>query len=95
VPELDTPAIQRTVFVLPGSVTKNDVAQAVIEEVRRQHWTYVFTYQDRQGQRNRVGRMNNKGWRAGRRRAAVRNREVLERECPMAFKRIPGARHAP
>jgi hypothetical protein len=46
------PAIQRTVFVLPGSVTKNgeprvlvlnDVAQAVIEDVRCQHRTYVFT----------------------------------------------------
>ncbi len=74
VPELDTPAIQRTVFVLPGSVTKNgeprvlvlnDVAQSVIEEVRREHRTYVFTYKDRHEVRNRVGRMNNKGWRGG------------------------------
>ena len=44
VPELDTAAIRRTVFVLPGSATKNgdprvlvlnDVAQSVIEDVRR------------------------------------------------------------
>jgi integrase len=93
VPELDTPSIQRTVFVLPGSVTKNgeprvlvlnDVAQAVIEEVRRQHRTYVFAYQDRHGQRDRVGRINNKGWRAARRRAAARYTETLERECPRA-----------
>jgi len=97
VPELDTPAIQRTVFVLPGSVTKNgeprvlvlnDVAQAVIGEVRRQHRTYVFTYQDRYKQRNRVGRINNKGWRAARRRAAQRYKEILERECPLGFKKI-------
>jgi integrase len=97
VPELDTPAIQRTVFVLPGSVTKNgeprvlvlnDVAQAVIGEVRRQHRTYVFTYQDRHKQRNRVGRINNKGWRAARRRAAERYKEILERECPLGFKKI-------
>ena len=97
VPELDTPAIQRTVFVLPGSVTKNgeprvlvlnDVAQAVIGEVRRQHRTYVFTYQDRDKRRNRVGRINNKGWRAARRRAAQRYKEILERECPLGFKKI-------
>jgi integrase len=104
VPELDTPSIQRAVFVLPGSVTKNgesrvlvlnDVGQAVIEEVRRQHRAYVFAYQDRHGQRNLVGRMNNKGWRAGRRRAAARYQETLERECPAAFKsvRVHDLRH--
>jgi integrase len=104
VPELDTPSIQRTVFVLPGSVTKNgeprvlvlnDVAQAVIEEVRRHHRTYVFTYQDRHGQRNRVGRMNNKGWRAARRRATAQYNETLERESPTGFKsvRVHDLRH--
>ena len=96
-PELDTPTVQRTVFVLPGSVTKNgeprvlvlnDVAQSVIEEVRREHRTYVFTYKDPHEVRNRVGRMNNKGWRGGRRRAAERYKKVLERECPNGFKRI-------
>ena len=104
VPELDTPSIQRTVFVLPGSATKNgeprvlvlnDVAQAVIEEVRRQHQTYVFTYQDRYGLRNRVGRINNKGWRAARRRAAARYTETMDRECPAGFKsvRVHDLRH--
>lgn len=97
VPELDTPTIQRTVFVLPGSVTKNgeprvlvlnDVAQAVIEEVRGQHRTYVFTCEDRNGERDRVGRINNKGWRAARRRAAARYEEVLERDCPIGFRNI-------
>lgn len=97
VPELDTPDIRRTVFVLPGSVTKNeeprvlvlnDVAQSVIESVRGEHRIYVFTYPDRQGVRHRIGKMNNHGWRAARRRAAARYKEVLERECPMGFRRI-------
>jgi len=74
---------------------KRIVAQAVIEEVRRQHRTYVFTYQDRYGQRNRVGSINNKGWRAGRRRAAARYQETLERECPAGFRsvRVHDLRH--
>ena len=97
VPELDTPEIRRTVFVLPGSATKNgeprvlvlnDVAQSVIEEVRGQHRTYVFTYLDRNGERHRVARVNNQGWRAGRRRAAAKYKEVFERECPAGFRKI-------
>jgi len=52
VPELDTPEIRRTVFVLPEWVTKNkearvvvlkDVAQRIVHELRGQHPTYVFT----------------------------------------------------
>jgi len=97
VPELDTPEIRRTVFVLPGSATKNgeprvlvlnDVAQSVIEEVRGQHRTYVFTYLDRNGERHRVARVNNQGWRAGRRRAAAKYEELFERECPAGFRKI-------
>ena len=39
--------------------------------------------------------MNNKGWRAGRRRAAARYQESLERECPAGFKsvRVHDLRH--
>ena len=48
----------------------------------------MFTLQNRQGQRDRVGRMNNKGWRTGRRRAAARYKDTLERECPVGFKRV-------
>jgi integrase len=97
VPELDTPAIRRTVFVLPGSVTKNgeprvlvlnDVAQSVIEEVRGEHRTYVFTHLNRHGERHRIARINNHGWHAARRRAAVRYKEVFKRECPMGFRKI-------
>lgn len=97
VPELDTSDIRRTVFVLPGSVTKNgeprvlvldDVAQSVIEAARGEHRIYVFTYLDRQGERRRIGKMNNHGWRAARRRAAARYKEVLGRECPMGFRKV-------
>ena len=75
VSELDMPAIQRTVFVLPGSVTKNgeprvlvlnDVARAVIEEVRRRHRTCVFTFKDRHEQRCGT----RKGWRGNVRSAS-------------------------
>lgn len=97
VPELDTPTIQRTVFVLPGSVTKNseprvivlnDVAQSVIEDVRGEHPTYVFTHRNRKGTRDRIGTINNQGWKAARRRAAARYKDVLKRECPMGFRSI-------
>lgn len=59
-PELDTPEIKRTVFVLPEWVTKNkearvvvlnDVAQRIVDGVRGQHPTYVFTWEDRKRRR--------------------------------------------
>jgi integrase len=71
VPELDTPEIKRSVFVLPSTSVKNrqaravilnDVAQSVLEEVRGEHPVYVFTWEDRKGQRNRVGHFRNSGW---------------------------------
>jgi integrase len=83
--------------VHPGSATKdeeprvlvlNDVAQSVIDKVRGQHRTYVFTYLDRNGERHRVTRVNNQGWRAGRRRAAAKYKETFERECPAGFLKI-------
>jgi integrase len=97
VPELDMPDIRRTVFVLPGSVTKNgeprvlvlnDVAQSVVEAARGDHGTYVFTHLNRQGVRHRIGKMNNHGWRAARRRASARYKDMLERECPMGLRRV-------
>src|SRR5882672_683772 len=53
---------KRTVFVLPEWVTKNkearvvvlnDVAQRIIDELRGQHPTYVFIWEDRKGRRRR------------------------------------------
>jgi hypothetical protein len=81
VPELDTPTIKRSVFVIPGDRVKNtdprvvvlnDTAQAVVENFRGQHPRYVFTYQARSGRRRALARMNAAGWHAARRRAAKR-----------------------
>src|SRR5882762_4016437 len=85
------PEIKRTVFVLPEWVTKNkearvvvlnDVAQRIIDGVRGQHPTYVFTWVDRKGRRHRFARLNNSGWKAARRRAAARYQEELGRAAP-------------
>ena len=68
VPELDTPDIKRTVFVLPEWITKNkearvvvsnDVAQRIVDELRGQHPTYVFTWEDRKSRRRRFCRLDN------------------------------------
>lgn len=69
---LDT---ERTVFVIPGAAVKNrddrlvilnDIAQSVIEQVRRQHSVYVFTYHNR-----RIGRMLNSGWKNARQQVGL------------------------
>jgi integrase len=53
VPELDSPGIQRSVFLLPAVKNKNrparvvvlnDRAQAIVEKMRGQHPVYVFTW---------------------------------------------------
>jgi len=91
------PEIKRTVFVLPEWVTKNkearvvvlnDVAQRIIDGVRGQHPTYVFTWADRKGRRRRFTRLNNSGWKAARRRAAARYQEELGRAAPEGFRRV-------
>jgi integrase len=97
VPELDTPAIRRSVFLLPGSVTKNgrprlailnDVAQSIVESQRGEHDTYVFTFLDFRGERTRLGTLRNSGWIAARRRASVRYREELGKSPAKGFQRI-------
>jgi hypothetical protein len=97
VPELDTPEIKRTVFVLPEWVTKNkqarvvvlnDVAQRIVDELRGQHPTYVFTWEDRKGRRRRFCRLNNSGWKAARRRAAAHYQQELGRPAPDGFRRV-------
>jgi len=77
VPELDTPELKRTVFVIPPEFTKrftgddrprleilNDVAQRIVDAQRGLHPQYVFTYRDYRGQRRRVLKMLNNGWKA-------------------------------
>ena len=97
VPELDTPTIKRSVFLLPGSVTKNgrprlailnDVAQSIVESQRGEHDTYVFTFLDFRGERTRLGTLRNSGWIAARRRASARYREELGRRPAKGFQRI-------
>ena len=97
VPELDTPEIKRSVFVLPGTHVKNrqaravilnDVAQSVLEEVRGEHPEYVFTWENRKGQRHRVGHFRNSGWIQARRRAAARYAQELGKEVPAGFKNV-------
>jgi integrase len=70
-PELDTPEIKRTVFVLPEWITKNkvarvvvlnDVAQRLLQSLRGDHPTYVLTREDRKGRRRRFCRLNNSCW---------------------------------
>jgi hypothetical protein len=63
VPELDTPEIKRTVFVLPEWLTKNqeervvvlnDVAQGIVDRLRGGHPTYVFTWVNRKANGDRL-----------------------------------------
>jgi integrase len=85
------------VFVLPAMRVKNrqarvvilnDVAQSVLEEVRGEHPVYVFTWEDRNGQRGRVGHFRNSGWIQARRRAAVRYAAEFRREAPAGFRNV-------
>jgi integrase len=97
VPELDTPEIRRSVFVLPATSVKNrqaravilnDVAQSVLEEVRGEHPVYVFTWENRKGERHRVGHFRNSGWIQARRRAADRYLQELGKEAPAGFRNV-------
>src|SRR3979490_2215103 len=48
--------------------------------------TYVFTWEDRKGRPGRFCRLNNSGWKAARRRAAVRYQKELGRPAPDGFR---------
>ena len=65
-------------------VVMNDAAREALEAVRGQHPTHVFTYR---GQPLAEG-MNNSGWKAARRRAAVRYEPENGSPCPIGFRRI-------
>ncbi len=94
VPELDSAGFQRTVFVLPAInknrqarvVVLNDAAQAIIERKRGQHPTYVFTWVNDDGLRDRTGRMRNSGWVNARHRAADEYPVVFGKEAPAGFR---------
>lgn len=95
IPELDSPGIQRTVFILPTVKNKNrlarvvvlnDAAQAIVERKRGQHPVYVFTRINEHGERNRTGRMRNSGWVSARNRAAQKYLAVFGKETPFGFR---------
>jgi integrase len=89
--------LKRTVFVLPEWLTKNkearvvvlnDVAPQLVDGLRSQHPTYVFTWEDRKHRRRRFRRLNNTGWKAARRRAAARYVKELGLPAPDGFRRV-------
>ena len=104
VPELDSNGIKRSVFLLPRRRNKNkqprvvmlnDVAQAIIEDVRGEHPEHVFTWLNTEGVRNRVGRLRNSGWIQARRRAAARYPAEFGEAAPKGFEllRVHDMRH--
>jgi integrase len=90
VPELDSPTVQRSVFVLPPEFAKrnrarvivlNDCAQRIVDQCRGQHRRYVFTSQ--QGfSRRRFKHVIAASWRTARARASARYRERFGVEAP-------------
>ena len=97
VPELDTPSIRRSVFLLPGGVTKtgkprvvvlNDVAQSIVESQRGLHERYVFTFANSKGQHDRLRTLRNSGWIAARERATARYKREFGIEPSKGFQRV-------
>ncbi len=87
IPELDT-----SVFVVPRELVKNNedrlivlnrVARSVLNDVRNDHPTRVFTYEGKP-----VKRIGNAGWQRARRRAAARYESELGTLCPDGFRRF-------
>ena len=73
--EVPVPEIARSVFVIPPEAFKtkrphvvilNDVAWSIIKAQRGLHPIWVFPFRG-----NRMGRMNNNGWRHARRKAGL------------------------
>jgi integrase len=103
-PELEVLGVPRSVFVLPGWVTKsgrprvavlNDVAQGLLEEVRGEHARFVFTHCHRQAERTPYARLNGSGWQSARRRAAAAFEVAHGRMAPEGFRciRVHDLRH--
>jgi integrase len=77
--EHQIPELGRTVFIVPGEHTKNGTdclipinhrAAAVLEAVRGEDETWVFTYEGRGGRRP-IDRINNSGWRTAWKKAEL------------------------
>ena len=100
-PELDTPDLKRTLFIIPAEVAKNrtdnarprllvlnDAAQRIVDSQRGMHPQFVFTYQDQKGERDRFYAVRNSGWLGARRRASERYESELHRPCPAGFRSL-------
>ncbi len=95
--EVQVPELETSVFIIPAEHVKNGAeryvvlngtAKSVIEACRGEHGQFVFTTLARDGQRRPQSRMNNSGWKAARRRAALRYPQELGRSAPEGFRRI-------
>jgi integrase len=90
--EVEIPELHTSIFVIPREHTKleldryvvlNRIARSIIESCRGEHPEVVFTYEG-----HPVEKLYNSGWKAARRRAAMRYKEVLNRPCPAGFRAI-------
>ena len=90
--EIAIPELSTSVFVVPRELVKNKddrlivlnrVARSVIDKVRRDHRTRVFTYEDKP-----VKRIGNAGWQRARKRASKRYEAELGLPCPDGFRRF-------
>ena len=87
--EVHVPELETSVFIIPEGKVKNreerlvvlnDVARSVVDGVRGQHATFVFTYKGRS-----VRRINNSAWRRARSRSRS---QIAVSSTPSSFWRI-------
>lgn len=90
--EVPIPELRTSIFVIPRDYVKNaldryvvlnKIARSVVHSARGQHAEFVFTHKGRP-----VTHIYNSGWKAARRRAALRYEHELGRPCPRGFRCI-------
>jgi integrase len=90
--EVAIPELGTSIFVIPREHTKfeldryvvlNRIARSVIESCRGKHPEVVFTFKG-----NPIPRLYNSGWKAARRRAALRYAHEFKRPCPAGFRAV-------
>lgn len=86
------PDLGISVFVIPGSSTKNKedrlivlnrIARSIVEEQRGKDRSWVFPYRGR-----RVTRMYNTAWKQARKEASEAYESELGIECPKGFRNV-------
>jgi integrase len=90
--EVEIPELRTSIFVIPREHTKfaldryvvlNRIARSIIESCRGRHPERVFTYKG-----NPITSIYNTGWKAARRRAALRYAHEFKRPCPAGFRAV-------